>query len=248
MTEPQQPPEEQPPEDAGSLVPILTALIAAYLTYQAGQGAVKGSWRTAAATLGLTELAGEALLTVAQRALNRQRQGKGLTKKQQDEMWMHVDAAAKAGADAGLQRLVTILRDVGESTAAKAAAPTPPKEGDGKKGGSLAQTLADTGGKTGSSEIADKVRPIAEDLAGTIANAAQNEAAEKAGLTKRWRSQHDLRVRASHAFLNGDAVPADKAFITHTGTEIRYPHDPAAPLDETINCRCGLEWYSKPPS
>jgi len=243
MTEPQQPAEEQAPEDAGSLVPILTALIAAYLTYQAGKGAVKGSWRTAAATLGLTELAGEALLTVAQRALDRQRKGKGLSKKQQAEMWMHVDAAAKAGADAGLQRLVTILRDIGESTAAKAAAPT---SGE-KKGGSLAQTLADTGGKTGGAEIKDKVRPIAEDLAGTIAYAAQNEAAEKAGLTKRWRSQHDLRVRASHAFLNGDAVPADKPFITHTGIEIRYPHDPSAPLDETINCRCGLEWYSKPP-
>lgn len=240
---PQQPPEqEQPttPEDTSSLVPILTALIAAYLTYQASKGAVKGGWRTAANTLGLGEMAGNALATVAQRALDRQRRGKGLTKAQQDELWMAVEKAAAAGSDAGLQRLVSILRDVGESTTAAK---------DGKKAATtLAQTLADTGGKIQTDPaVKDKVRPIAEDLAATVAYAAQNHAAEQLGLTKRWKSQHDLKVRASHAFLDGDSVPADKPFITHTGTEIRYPHDPAAPLGETIACRCSIDFFSKPP-
>ena len=47
MTEPNQDQDqsEPEPEDAGSLVPILTTIIAAYLAYQATSGPVKGSWR-----------------------------------------------------------------------------------------------------------------------------------------------------------------------------------------------------------
>lgn len=238
MTEPNQDQDqsEPEPEDAGSLVPILTTIIAAYLAYQATSGPVKGSWRYVATVLGLEEMAGEALLHVVQRALSRQQKGKGLSKQQLDQLWMATDEAVKAGKDAGIQKLVAILKSVGDKTAAATE-----RTATDSTRPAAERTATDSNPPVDP----DKTRAIAEDLARTVGHAAQNAAGEAAGLTKRWRSMHDMRVRSSHALLDGDSVPADKPFITDAGIEIRYPHDPAAPLDETINCRCGLTWYTK---
>ena len=83
---------------------------------------------------------------------------------------------------------------------------------------------------------------MASGIAASVSGAAQDTAASEAGWDKIWHSQHDLKVRYSHAFLDRNRVPAEESFVTQDGVLIRYPHDPAAPADETINCRCYMKY------
>lgn len=85
---------------------------------------------------------------------------------------------------------------------------------------------------------------LAEDITDAVAAAAQISVAEAAGWKKRWKSKHDLHVRASHAFLSGQTKPAGEPFVTEDGVKMMYPHDPHAPLDEVIGCRCWVEVFS----
>lgn len=55
-----------------------------------------------------------------------------------------------------------------------------------------------------------------------------------------WRSAADVRVRDSHVALNGTSVGYGEAFTAPSGARIMYPHDPNAPAEEVINCRCDL--------
>lgn len=62
--------------------------------------------------------------------------------------------------------------------------------------------------------------------------------------TKTWRNASDGRVRPTHQHgsLGGQTVPLDQPFISRSGAQIRYPHDPAAPTSETLGCRCWVEY------
>lgn len=60
-------------------------------------------------------------------------------------------------------------------------------------------------------------------------------------LYKTWRSMDDDRVRLSHRSLDGTKVPVSEAFVVN-GMPIRFPRDPLAPPDMTINCRCFLSF------
>lgn len=53
-----------------------------------------------------------------------------------------------------------------------------------------------------------------------------------------WVTQRDMRVRPSHFTLDGQCRAPDEPFETAAGELLRYPRDPEAELDETINCRC----------
>lgn len=58
---------------------------------------------------------------------------------------------------------------------------------------------------------------------------------------KTWISTVDERTRHDHAELNGQEVEGlDEPFVCDSGDEIRWPHDPAAPARQVINCRCSF--------
>jgi len=56
-----------------------------------------------------------------------------------------------------------------------------------------------------------------------------------------WRTAQDDRVRDSHEAMDGQRQPYGQPFISGDGNFLRYPGDPLAPAEETINCRCWLE-------
>lgn len=69
-------------------------------------------------------------------------------------------------------------------------------------------------------------------------NAAAQEAAMDAGAShKTWLSTDDARTRASHRAASGSQVPLNKKFPL---TQSRWPGDPVAPANQSINCRCCL--------
>lgn len=66
-------------------------------------------------------------------------------------------------------------------------------------------------------------------------------------VTKRWLATDDERTRDTHVDLNGKEVDGMAThFITSKGNLIRWPLDTTAAADETINCRCTLQYIFKP--
>ncbi|WP_372395288.1 phage portal protein (plasmid) [Azospirillum sp. HJ39] len=64
---------------------------------------------------------------------------------------------------------------------------------------------------------------------------------EMDGITveKTWVATDDHRTRDSHRGMNGQTVVGlDTPFITPSGVQMSGPHDPEAPAEEVINCRC----------
>jgi hypothetical protein len=54
-----------------------------------------------------------------------------------------------------------------------------------------------------------------------------------------WNSTKDERVRDTHAAMDGQTVRGmNTRFNSPSGAKLLYPGDPAAPPEETINCRC----------
>lgn len=56
---------------------------------------------------------------------------------------------------------------------------------------------------------------------------------------KRWETMLDDRVRDTHAYLQGEAVPLSEYFYTYDGDYALRPGDFQFP-ENTINCRCRL--------
>jgi SPP1 gp7 family putative phage head morphogenesis protein len=114
-------------------------------------------------------------------------------------------------------------------------------------------TLAEGVGKgEGVAELTKRVQqavgvtePYAEMVARTEVAAAANAAAlaqvrlfTKEG-KKTWLAAHDERTRPTHAEADGQTVRIDEPFDIG-GWPMQRPHDPSAPPEETINCRCVL--------
>jgi hypothetical protein len=83
----------------------------------------------------------------------------------------------------------------------------------------------------------------------TALHEAQNQALDQAvqsggidagAITMTWRSAHDKRVRDAHRGLDGESIARGGVFQSSLGP-IRYPGDPSASIENTINCRCWLE-------
>lgn len=69
-------------------------------------------------------------------------------------------------------------------------------------------------------------------------NSAAHLAALDAGaVRKTWLATDDARTRATHRAANGSTVALNKRFPL---TDSRWPADPAAPANQSINCRCTL--------
>lgn len=54
---------------------------------------------------------------------------------------------------------------------------------------------------------------------------------------REWLSAHDSRVRETHRVADGQVQPMGQPYLVG-GVPMLFPHDPAAPPDEVINCRC----------
>jgi hypothetical protein len=66
-------------------------------------------------------------------------------------------------------------------------------------------------------------------------------AAKVPGLQKQWRRSGKLHSRANHDAIDGQVVDVGQPFTLMTDrgpVKLMYPHDPAAPVGETINCGC----------
>jgi hypothetical protein len=75
--------------------------------------------------------------------------------------------------------------------------------------------------------------------AATLAGAAMAERADGFRREKVWVSRDDELVRPAHAMADGQRRPLLAPFNV-AGFPMMYPHDPAAPPDLVVNCRCGL--------
>jgi hypothetical protein len=58
-------------------------------------------------------------------------------------------------------------------------------------------------------------------------------------LQKRWRTEHDDRVRGSHRAVDGVTLPLYQSFNVG-GFPMLFPGDPQGPADEVVNCRCDM--------
>lgn len=81
----------------------------------------------------------------------------------------------------------------------------------------------------------------------TALNASQREAFEQAiergavarqDVRKVWRSAGDAKVRDSHRAMDGESAGMDERF----GNGLLFPHEPGAPPEEVVNCRCGIDY------
>jgi SPP1 gp7 family putative phage head morphogenesis protein len=83
---------------------------------------------------------------------------------------------------------------------------------------------------------ASRSRTIARTESGSLINRSTNEEYAQAGVKmKRWLANPGARESHSHADGQG-AIPFNAAF----DNGMMYPHDPAGPAQEIVNCRCTL--------
>lgn len=59
-------------------------------------------------------------------------------------------------------------------------------------------------------------------------------------LVRQWDTSKDSRVRASHRPMDRQKQPVGSPFITGAGNMMRYPGDPEAPPEESIQDRCAV--------
>lgn len=55
---------------------------------------------------------------------------------------------------------------------------------------------------------------------------------------REWWTARDERVRTSHRSMHGQIRGMKEKFRSGAGNLLQYPHDPSAPADERIQCRC----------
>lgn len=53
-----------------------------------------------------------------------------------------------------------------------------------------------------------------------------------------WRTRKDGLVRDTHDGMEGQVRPLGQPFRSDRGNLLRFPADPGAPAEETVNCRC----------
>lgn len=75
--------------------------------------------------------------------------------------------------------------------------------------------------------------------AGTLAAGMEQSRVTGRLLQKRWDTEHDTRVRASHREVDGEVRDLTSPFYVG-GFPILYPGDPMGPADEVCGCRCDL--------
>ncbi len=75
--------------------------------------------------------------------------------------------------------------------------------------------------------------------AGTTAAGLEQSRVTGRSLQKRWRAEHDDRVRATHRAVDGVTLPLYQPFLVGEDM-LMFPGDPMGSADEVVNCRCDL--------
>jgi hypothetical protein len=65
---------------------------------------------------------------------------------------------------------------------------------------------------------------------------------DRADVIETWFTARDERVRGSHAPMHKQKRLAGKPFESGLGNLLRFPTDPEAPAEDTIQCRCRKTW------
>ncbi|WP_445520357.1 phage portal protein [Streptomyces sp. NEAU-174] len=107
--------------------------------------------------------------------------------------------------------------------------------------------LADTVTAFYRARAAKFIALLAESCAVATVNGAADAAAESAGpaVLRTWVTRGDTRVRPAHQKLDGTTLPAGVPYAVD-GTTLRFPGDPFAPTNLTVNCRCRLHYRTGP--
>lgn len=149
-------------------------------------------------------------------------------------------AAVKEFVDAQVERIKKInstTRDGVSSALLASLAMGPNEDRPGIFRTALGAVFADLFGR--------RQRTIAEHEAQTAFNAGTYLAAQQASdsrtVSKVWLSRSDSKVRAAHRDLHGKAVKVSDGFKADGGV-LRFPGDPLAPPQLTMNCRCRLRF------
>lgn len=90
-----------------------------------------------------------------------------------------------------------------------------------------------------------RLERVGRTLSTTMSGRLARIEAELTGQDLRWITMGDHRVRDTHQAVQGMTVAYDEWFQVG-GIPMEYPGDPAAPIDETINCRCVLALVTPP--
>jgi hypothetical protein len=85
---------------------------------------------------------------------------------------------------------------------------------------------------------ATRVVSEAQDVA--IQQAIEQGAVDQNRIVRVWNRIPDDRVRDAHDFMQGQEAGVNQSFTDGNGNKLRYPGDPQAPAETTINCRCTL--------
>lgn len=97
--------------------------------------------------------------------------------------------------------------------------------------------------------VAARAETIARTEAGRAVAEARQESTEQMleqtgierdRLERKWNRIGDKRVRDWHDSMQGQTRSMDEPFVDGHGNQLMYPHDPNAPAETVINCRCGL--------
>ena len=120
---------------------------------------------------------------------------------------------------------------------------------DAVNGGASTEQVADRVEQvlsyTGSERWHGRARAIAQTEttraygAGTLAAGIEQSRVTGRVLQKRWETEHDPKVRASHRAIDGQVRDLFMPFYVD-GFPLLYPGDPMGPPDTVINCRCDL--------
>jgi len=101
----------------------------------------------------------------------------------------------------------------------------------------------------GETSRARAITIVRDQISGVYGIASQARNAQAAGivpgLKKQWRRSGKVHSRIYHDLADGQIQDADKPFKLGNGVTLMFPHDPAAPIGEKINCGCtALPWMA----
>lgn len=226
---------EELQEDAGSLVPAITAILTAAAAYAATNKAVSDAVDMIDNALGITAKAGAVLTNIAMKMVTAQI---AATRSRAEKA--ELSLAATTAVPRAVDDAVTVI-------ARSAAAVLDKQRQVLRKTG---RTKVSAPGMIFTDDLpgdSDDPKTVARRAAQTVRNSAVFNLAEQVPFTyrKTWHDVGDARVRATHAFLGSPkyefhTVDLGDKFVTIAGNRLRFPGDPLAPIEETAHCRCWL--------
>ncbi|MDR1995115.1 hypothetical protein [Azonexus sp.] len=106
---------------------------------------------------------------------------------------------------------------------------------------SLQETIGNVAAHLAETSVSRASMIVRDSLSSAWSTASYDRALQSDGagvrMKKTWRRSGKVFSRIAHDLADGTCIPIDQPFVIN-GSNIRHPHDPAAPLAEVINCGC----------